>query len=388
MKKCLSLYLVLLMLATIAQAAKRQIIFKTEGEREIWILEATPDRMPVAGRSFTAKTVPVDVPDGKTSFIVVHDPAAGSVAIRKSDSFEGTWTISDKEWKAANVKVEAFTKGVPLPTGIIELRGSSYERSLPIENGGANFFAVPYGDTEITIKYKSAGADKSSKPQVFRVRKEPGGAPSSIAITITDAVDSTAAEAETTKKVEEPSWWSRGIVWLIALALGICGLFFLMKLLKGKSADVEEKLRSLGVPIPGDTPQNPGEPAHEPFQAAPVVPEGHCKYCGKPDAECICRLDAPKAAPVGHGPEFVGLGIELKIPEGTTILGREAELQIADPTVSRQHASIYREGSVITVTDLDSANGTYVDGVRISEPTTVRSGAVLHFGSIKVRLEA
>ena len=96
MKKCLSLVIISSLLFVGARGAKRQITFKTEGEREIWVLDAAPERMPVAGRAFNAKTIPIEVPDGKASFIVIHDPATGSVAIRKSDSFEGTWTMSDK----------------------------------------------------------------------------------------------------------------------------------------------------------------------------------------------------------------------------------------------------------------------------------------------------
>jgi hypothetical protein len=162
--------------------------------------------------------------------------------------------------------------------------------------------------------------------------------------------------------------------------------------LKERSDLVEEKLKGLGVPVPSDlaSSQTPDDdfPDVKPFESEPVVPEGHCAYCGKPQAECICRLDAPRVVAHRTDPEFVGVGVELFIAEGESIVGREGDLVIADPTVSRQHAKVVRSGSTITVTDLGSANGTFVDGQKIEGETTLAPGATVYFGSVKVKLEA
>jgi hypothetical protein len=181
------------------------------------------------------------------------------------------------------------------------------------------------------------------------------------------------------------------LLWLVGLAVAVAALIMLMRLLKDRSDVVEEKLKGLGVPIPGDLAPTPAAdddlPAAKPFQPEPVVPAGHCAYCGKPQGECVCRLDAPRAVAHRADPEFVGVGVELVIPEGESIVGREGDMQIADPTVSRQHAKIVRDGARISITDLGSANGTYVEGVKIEQETILSPGSTVYFGSVKVRLE-
>jgi transcriptional regulator with GAF, ATPase, and Fis domain len=63
-------------------------------------------------------------------------------------------------------------------------------------------------------------------------------------------------------------------------------------------------------------------------------------------------------------------------------------LQLTDPTVSRRHAAFEPtpRGS-FRLDDLDSTNGTVVDGVRIGE-AFVRGGELVRFGNTAVRLEA
>jgi len=60
--------------------------------------------------------------------------------------------------------------------------------------------------------------------------------------------------------------------------------------------------------------------------------------------------------------------------------GETCAVRIADDSVSRQHAEIYRMGGHWCVRDLDSSNGTYVDGARVGQAVlparcTVRLGA-------------
>ncbi len=60
-----------------------------------------------------------------------------------------------------------------------------------------------------------------------------------------------------------------------------------------------------------------------------------------------------------------------------------------DAGVSRRHAIIAMENGVCVVQDLESANGTFVNGQRVSPqvPTPLRHGDELKFGTLLLRIE-
>lgn len=57
---------------------------------------------------------------------------------------------------------------------------------------------------------------------------------------------------------------------------------------------------------------------------------------------------------------------EIEIPSSGLVVGRGAAADVAldSPIVSRRHARLFRDGPQLIIEDLDSANGTYVDGAR------------------------
>ncbi len=63
-----------------------------------------------------------------------------------------------------------------------------------------------------------------------------------------------------------------------------------------------------------------------------------------------------------------------------------ADLVLSDPTVSRLHCEVAVAGKVVMVRDLESSNGTLVDGVSV-EQAHLRSGQVLSLGRSQVRFE-
>jgi FHA domain len=72
-------------------------------------------------------------------------------------------------------------------------------------------------------------------------------------------------------------------------------------------------------------------------------------------------------------------------------IGRVAEndVQLVDEKVSRQHAAIeVDDGGRVVLHDLDSRNGTFVDGVRLSGSCVLRGGERLRFGDAQLRVEA
>jgi hypothetical protein len=70
-------------------------------------------------------------------------------------------------------------------------------------------------------------------------------------------------------------------------------------------------------------------------------------------------------------------------------LGRSSdnEIVLQDKQVSRHHAVLTFSGAGYVVTDLGSANGTWVNGVRIVQPTQLRSGDVITLGAEKLVLQ-
>jgi len=64
------------------------------------------------------------------------------------------------------------------------------------------------------------------------------------------------------------------------------------------------------------------------------------------------------------------------------IIGRSSEaLPLSDQTISRRHAELTPDDGRWYINDQQSANGTYVNGVRIGQPTLLRSGDQIRTGS-------
>jgi pSer/pThr/pTyr-binding forkhead associated (FHA) protein len=66
---------------------------------------------------------------------------------------------------------------------------------------------------------------------------------------------------------------------------------------------------------------------------------------------------------------------------------RESGLVLSDPEVSRSHASLECEDGVVYVHDLDSSNGTFLNGRRITEPIEVRLGDEIDVGTTRLIVE-
>ena len=69
------------------------------------------------------------------------------------------------------------------------------------------------------------------------------------------------------------------------------------------------------------------------------------------------------------------------------IIGRSAEcsIQLFDERVSRRHAKIWERGGVVFIRDLNSSNGTFVDGVRVTR-CAILSGKSLRIGDLTLEV--
>src|ERR1043165_2303904 len=75
-------------------------------------------------------------------------------------------------------------------------------------------------------------------------------------------------------------------------------------------------------------------------------------------------------------------GTRFPLAQGTTRLGRapDNDAVINDATVSLYHLQLRRDGDSCRVRDLDSTNGTWLNGERITE-AEVAAGAILKLGT-------
>lgn len=75
----------------------------------------------------------------------------------------------------------------------------------------------------------------------------------------------------------------------------------------------------------------------------------------------------------------------LAISRNRTLIGRslDGDIRVANQEVSRHHVVIYREDGITMIRDLDSANGTFVNDVRIAErPIPIITGDTVMLGNL------
>lgn len=82
-------------------------------------------------------------------------------------------------------------------------------------------------------------------------------------------------------------------------------------------------------------------------------------------------------------------GQRYALGEGELVVGRKppARLVLPDPLVSARHCGITLAADEVILTDLGSANGSYVDGRRVDRPTRLADGASLRLGDQWLRYE-
>ncbi len=107
-----------------------------------------------------------------------------------------------------------------------------------------------------------------------------------------------------------------------------------------------------------------------------------------PDEENPSLLESEADIILIAHPESQRLGTRYRLSPATTLeIGRSASLRISLPEVmslSRKHARLRYVGSTVTIEDLGSTNGTYINGHPIHGRTVLRSGdrfqtAAVHF---------
>jgi len=77
---------------------------------------------------------------------------------------------------------------------------------------------------------------------------------------------------------------------------------------------------------------------------------------------------------------------ELKADKTTIGRVEDNTFQIAEPSVSSHHCEVLLRGNDVVVRDLNSTNGTFINGEKVTE-SVIKPGQILRLGQIELRLE-
>ena len=77
---------------------------------------------------------------------------------------------------------------------------------------------------------------------------------------------------------------------------------------------------------------------------------------------------------------------ELKADKTTIGRVEDNAFQIVEPSVSSHHCEVLLRGKEVVVRDLNSTNGTFINGEKVSE-SVIKPGQILRLGQIEIRLE-
>src|SRR4051812_43132658 len=83
---------------------------------------------------------------------------------------------------------------------------------------------------------------------------------------------------------------------------------------------------------------------------------------------------------------FAGRTYELNVEKTTVGRVEDNAFQIAEPSVSSHHAEIILKGNDVVVKDLNSTNGTFINGEKVTE-AVLKPGQTLKLGQVELRLE-
>jgi pSer/pThr/pTyr-binding forkhead associated (FHA) protein len=153
---------------------------------------------------------------------------------------------------------------------------------------------------------------------------------------------------------------------------------------------------------PTPPPPPPAGPAANPPQAVPPTPPpsgaGHRLQNTSFGMAAAERTQPPPAKGAASGPPPMGnflfrtgplKGQRYQIKTPVLNIGRADynDLVIPDGSVSTSHAKLQRREGVWVLVDLESTNGTFVDGDKVSGETPLAPGAMVRFGDVQVVFE-
>ena len=84
---------------------------------------------------------------------------------------------------------------------------------------------------------------------------------------------------------------------------------------------------------------------------------------------------------------LTGQSFELKTDKTTIGRVEDNSFQLAVPSVSSHHCEIVVQGDEVVVKDLNSTNGTFINGQQVTKEGVLKPGQTLRLGQVEMRLD-
>ena len=409
------------------------MVFPDAKPRLVFEAATEPDSEPKNMQQVAGETLDITLQSKRDEDkLFVIDPQTGNVLSKLlAEIREGTWPINPNEAKGVKMlKVAVTYNGNPVSSANVELKDQLRTQSAlvsPANKGVATFFFVRFGEIKVKVKYNSKGKSAAPVEQTFKLDLDRSEVEPTFAVAVPAATDTVSATSTDTNAPSNPvagtgtgtkpatgsaqdsstsptastggNFLTNLIVTL--LGLGVAGgvIYVATRYMKSNPDKVKDVLTKLGADVP-----NPPEPAQDPVVLAPVAPEPMAQIILDPSGPDpvqgassaglggTINLGSAIPTPASTGiPTLVATdGSRFEIPEGDTTVGRELGVGLVVPneTISRNHAMLVRTGTQAWVKDTGSTNGTWLNQVKVTGSSALRSGDSVRFGSVEFRYES
>lgn len=383
---------------------KVRLVFPNAGVREVWAGPGWPESPPAAPEKLDGKAFEYALPAyGPEDRLFVLDASSGNLAAKPISEIKGTWEIAPAEFKRIGrlaVRIEHEGKPVAAANVTVSDGKRKLERMLdPSAKGVLTFAALEPGPIVVTVRYNTQGREADPLKQTVDIPLKRDKPVPTIVASLPEPVevvpDATSNQTPATPATSgggerpalpEPNPFGSAIVYLVVLAAVLAGGYYLLQLMRKNPEMVKDRLGKLGVdlPEPPDTAEDVDAGA-APVMRAPEPPQQILLGDAPPEPA------TPVPAPSTGEPQLVGAdGRVLKIPEGLSVVGREEGLPFSlegESTLSRRHAEFVREVGSVSVRDLGSTNGTFINGAKIDSEVVLKHGDDVQFGAVRFRYE-
>jgi hypothetical protein len=345
-----------------------------------------------------------DIPLPTTGTLYLWDRDSGNIASKPVKEVGEKWHVFEKDFdRIGLVAVRAEYQGEPVASARIVLKDKSREQSQILDStseGEADFYVVQPGAVTVTVEYKSGDSAAQPVVQQFTLDLARKTTDPLLKVELPNEVQTIAPTTATTqtktpdaipaKPISHANPFGAFITFIFTLLIAVAIAYGLYLYAKKNNSWLKGKLTQLGVDIPdhrqSQTADDQPIPVVEPPK--PKAPTKIILDGATIDHAAVITQPQPQQAKT---PRLVKPSGEFAtLADGETIVGRDETAGISlvgENSVSRRHASITRQNSQVTLKDLGSTNGTFVNGNRLQSEIVLRSGDDVQFGAVKFRVE-